>query len=143
MNIYVKINGVKYSIQEYNYRRNNVNSDIQVSNIFTCTVVADESSIINVSDQIDFYSDDVLIYTDPINSVIKNRFRFEIESEKTINATANKTLNVKDISLYSSNTVRSKLNFDIVPLDEVVTEYGSFIAKTVTHYSNISEFSYG
>jgi len=142
MNLYVKINSIKYSIISYSYRLNNVDLDTKISHLFSCVVVSD-NAVISVSDTIELYSDDVLIYSDPINSVIQNGTKFNIRSEKTVNIPASKENIIPALLYYSSTTLRVPLDFDIMPLDTLTTPSGTFTASTVINYNIYTEVTIG
>lgn len=141
MNLYVKINSIKYPIISYSYRLNNVDNNTKISHLFSCVVVSE--AIISANDTIEFYSDDVLIYSDPINSVIVNGSRISIESEKVINVPTSKTNTIDIIIFYSTNKIRTSLNLDVIPLDDLETSVGNFTAGKVTNYSFYSEIEIG
>lgn len=140
MNLYVKINGVRYPITQYSYRLNAVDSDTKVSHIFN-TVVVSKTAVINQGDTIEFYSNDSLIYSDPINTVIKNGSYFDIQSLKEVLIPVSKNIIVDEVFYYSTVTLRMSLDFDVSPLDTIETVFGNFTAYTLTHSSINTEIS--
>jgi len=142
MNIYIKVDGVRYPVTLYSYRLNSVDSATKVSHILSVSVVAKNATIIAGS-TIEFFSDDVLIYSDPINEVIKNEHKFTIRSEKTINIPVAKNVIVEDLFFYSSLSIRAPSNFDIIPLDTIYTDVGNFVAYTVVHHDFTTEVTIG
>jgi len=142
MNFYVKINGVRYPITKYSYRLNNVDADTKVSHIFNCDVVSHDA-IIEESDTIEFYQDGILIYTDPINTVIQNGSTFSIYSEKIIAIPTTKQNEITELFYHSSVTLRMPVNFNLIPLDTLSTDYGVFTVYTIVHYDFMSEVTIG
>lgn len=141
MNIYVKINSIQYSIESYSYRLSSVTSDTKISHLLSCVVLTDD--IISDTDTIEFYSDDVLVYTDPINDVIKNKSKTTVRSDKTVNIPTLITNVIEDILFYSSTRLRVPKNFSLSPLNTINTPIGNFIAGRVVHYNLYSEIEIG
>lgn len=141
MNIYAIINSIKYPVSLYSYRLNNVAADTKISHYLNCVILTEDT--IAISDTINFYSDDILIYTDPINEVIVNDYKITIRSDKTINTPITKENIIADLFYYSSTQMRVPLNFDLIPLDTISTFVGDFAISTVVHYDIYSEVALG
>lgn len=141
MNIYVKINAVRYSISYFSYRVNKTADSLELSHNLLCTVLTQDALIIG--NTIEFYSDDSLIYSGLLTQSTKFNSKLNVQSVKNSTLPASGTRLIEDIVFFSSSQIRVSRDFSIFPFDTIQTSVGDFIVNTVVHYDIYSEMTYG